>query len=89
MRPSRDAVAKRKARVAVDNPPPASATASASASAASVSKRPTISPEDLKPFKPLPAAMESDKNPITDDKVTLGRMLYFEKRPVQEPRRQL
>ncbi len=31
-------------------------------------------------FKPLPARFESPKNPITPEKVTLGRQLYFEKR---------
>lgn len=31
-------------------------------------------------FAPLPGAMTSDKNPITDAKVALGRMLFFEKR---------
>jgi len=34
----------------------------------------------LKPFRPLPAVMESASNPVTEEKVTLGRMLYFEKR---------
>lgn len=34
----------------------------------------------LKPFKPLPAAAESAKNPITPEKVELGRMLYYENR---------
>jgi len=34
----------------------------------------------LKLFQPLPAVMESSANPITDAKVRLGRMLYYEKR---------
>ena len=31
-------------------------------------------------FKALPAQMDSDSNPITPEKVTLGRMLYFDTR---------
>ena len=31
-------------------------------------------------FKPLPDAVESQKNPITEAKVNLGRMLYYEPR---------
>lgn len=31
-------------------------------------------------FAPLPEAVESPKNPITEEKVTLGRMLYFDPR---------
>lgn len=31
-------------------------------------------------FAPLPAVMESAANPITEEKVTLGRMLYYENR---------
>jgi len=31
-------------------------------------------------FKPLPPAVESPENPLTEEKVTLGRMLYFEPR---------
>ncbi len=34
----------------------------------------------LRMFKPLPAAAESQKNPITPEKVELGRMLYYEHR---------
>ena len=34
----------------------------------------------LKMFKPLPDAVESQKNPITEAKVHLGRMLYYEPR---------
>jgi len=34
----------------------------------------------LKMFRPLPAAIETASNPITDAKVSLGRMLFFEKR---------
>jgi cytochrome c peroxidase len=31
-------------------------------------------------FKPLPAEMTSESNPLTEDKITLGRMLYFDTR---------
>jgi cytochrome c peroxidase len=34
----------------------------------------------LKIFKPLPAAMESPANPLTDAKIELGRILYYENR---------
>jgi cytochrome c peroxidase len=36
--------------------------------------------EALKMFAPLPAVMESSRNPITEAKVRLGRMLYYESR---------
>jgi cytochrome c peroxidase len=31
-------------------------------------------------FQPLPARFDSATNPITDEKIALGRMLYFDKR---------
>jgi len=34
----------------------------------------------LRMFKPLPAAVDNPKNPITPEKVELGRMLYYENR---------
>ena len=34
----------------------------------------------LKLFKPLPAAMESPSNPLTEAKIELGRILYYENR---------
>jgi cytochrome c peroxidase len=34
----------------------------------------------LKAFAPLPDVMASSSNPITEDKITLGRALFFEKR---------
>jgi len=34
----------------------------------------------LKMFRPLPPTMASDKNPVTEAKVRLGRMLYFDPR---------
>ncbi len=39
-----------------------------------------IEPAKLKPFAPLPNVVESKSNPLTEDKIALGRMLYFEKR---------
>jgi cytochrome c peroxidase len=40
-----------------------------------------VNPARLAIFgKPLPAQFESTANPISDDKVTLGRMLYYDKR---------
>lgn len=34
----------------------------------------------LAPFQPVPDVAESKTNPITEDKITLGRMLYFDPR---------
>lgn len=75
---------------ACDNPPdkpaPAgsqaahAASAPASASAVAEVKPIVFDPEDVKVFKVLPAKFETDKNPITDEKVTLGRMLFYEPR---------
>ena len=50
--------------------------------ACSVSKRAAVEVDQakLRMFKPLPAEMESASNPITEEKVALGRMLYFEPR---------
>ena len=38
------------------------------------------SARDLKMFSPLPAVMESKANPVTPEKVDLGRILYYETR---------
>jgi cytochrome c peroxidase len=40
----------------------------------------TIDPLELRAFQPLPKSIPSDKNPMTDAKETLGRMLYYEPR---------
>ena len=40
----------------------------------------TVDPSRLQAFKVLPAVMDSAANPITDDKVDLGRMLYYDAR---------
>jgi cytochrome c peroxidase len=64
--------------------PVASAAAPApSASAAAPSaaaEKAAIDPADLAFFKPLPERFDSDKNPITEAKVKLGRLLYYEPR---------
>jgi len=39
-----------------------------------------VNPGQLEMFKPLTAAVASEKNPITEAKVNLGRMLYYETR---------
>ena len=49
-------------------------------SASAASPKVTIDPTDLAFFKPLPARFDSDKNPVTEAKVKLGRMLYYETR---------
>ncbi len=38
----------------------------------------TIDPAQLSAFAPLPAAMETEANPLTDAKVELGRSLFYE-----------
>jgi cytochrome c peroxidase len=58
----------------------AASAASASAAAAKAAPPAVIDASDLKPFSPLPKEFASDANPITDAKVTLGRMLYHDKR---------
>jgi cytochrome c peroxidase len=40
----------------------------------------TIDPAALKIFQPLPESIPSTSNQITDEKITLGRMLYYEPR---------
>ncbi len=40
----------------------------------------TVDPMKLRMFQPLPEIMPSDKNPVTEAKETLGRMLYYEPR---------
>jgi len=43
-------------------------------------QRTEVDPARLKMFAPLPEAMPADDNPITEDKIVLGRMLYYETR---------
>ncbi len=58
----------------------ASAPPAASASAPAPPAKVVFDPEDLKSYPVLPARFESEQNPITEPKVTLGRMLFFEPR---------
>ena len=46
----------------------------------STSGKVQVNAEALKLFSPLPAVMGSPDNPITDAKVTLGRILYYDPR---------
>lgn len=50
------------------------------APAAEEPAKPAIDARHAQMFKPLPASAENDKNPSTDAKVALGKLLYFEKR---------
>jgi cytochrome c peroxidase len=45
-----------------------------------VKKDVTIDPAQLAPFPAITAKIESPANPITDEKVALGKMLYFDTR---------
>jgi len=40
----------------------------------------TVDPAQLRLFKPLPAVIASQANPISEAKINLGRMLYYEPR---------
>ena len=46
----------------------------------SASGKVQVNAEALKMFAPLPAMMSSPDNPVTDAKVTLGRILYYDPR---------
>ncbi|AUX19948.1 cytochrome C peroxidase [Sorangium cellulosum] len=68
-------------RSAENQAPPAQTAKPAATSTAAAATKPLVfDPKDVKAFKVLPAKFEYDKNPITDDKVTLGRMLWYETR---------
>ncbi len=56
------------------------AKTAAPAATAIAKETPKIDPTDKENFKVLPARFESATNPITEEKVTLGRMLYYETR---------
>jgi cytochrome c peroxidase len=60
--------------------PLGSSSAKALSSAGAVQGPVVIDPTDLGFFKPLPDRFESEMNPISDDKVKLGRMLFYENR---------
>ncbi|MCC6558370.1 MAG: cytochrome-c peroxidase [Polyangiaceae bacterium] len=57
-----------------------SAKPAASAAQADPDKPIVFDPSDTKVFKVIPAKFETDKNEITEEKVKLGRMLYYEPR---------
>lgn len=75
-----------------DDKAPAAAQSSASAASTAKSAAPSAAAGEQKAqpegvdaavlalFKPLPDVMESPSNPLTEEKITLGRMLYFDKR---------
>lgn len=46
----------------------------------SCTEQPELEAEMLTAFAPLPAEVASEMNPITPEKIDLGRMLFFEKR---------
>ncbi len=56
-----------------EQPPPQPATTTAA-------PMPTYDPAQLANFAPLPAKLELPDNPLTDDKIALGRQLYFDAR---------
>jgi len=60
--------------------PPVPASAAAAPSASAAPKVTEIPAASLAMFKALPEAMESKTNPLTDAKIDLGRMLYFDAR---------
>ncbi len=73
--------------------PPVTANATTVAPAAAPVPEPLPEPEPVLPplptevtaegkafFSTLPAAYETEKNPLTESKIVLGRMLFFEKR---------
>ena len=47
---------------------------------AACARKPAVDQAKLEVFKALPAVMDSASNPITEDKVNLGRMLYYDPR---------
>ena len=47
---------------------------------AGCSKEPEVNPAHLQMYAPLPDVMESKANPLTPEKIDLGRMLYYETR---------
>ena len=47
---------------------------------AGCARKPAVDPAKLQVFQALPAVMDSASNPITEDKVNLGRMLYYDAR---------
>lgn len=76
-----EAVKARDANEAAKDPASAAGTATAKASAVPAAPtRPTIAEDDLKGYEALPAFFPNPDNELTEEKVALGRMLFFEKR---------
>lgn len=65
---------EKKAANAKTGTPPPSDAAPAAPDAAKLQEQAKAS------FKPLPEVMENPDNPLTDEKIALGRQLYFDKR---------
>ncbi|MBK8481594.1 MAG: cytochrome-c peroxidase [Proteobacteria bacterium] len=64
-------------------PEPAAPSTAAAASSTPTAATPASAEVDtsmLQAFAALPAAIESPKNPLSEPKIALGRMLYFDKR---------
>lgn len=61
-------------------PEPAAAPAALPAAAATAPASTAIDDAILQAYAPLPAAIESAKNPLSEPKIALGRMLYYDKR---------
>ncbi|EYF08825.1 cytochrome-c peroxidase [Chondromyces apiculatus] len=60
--------------------PAAKPSAASSAKVAEATMASTELQEELKKLKPLPKRMDIEKNPATEAKINLGRMLYYEPR---------
>jgi cytochrome c peroxidase len=75
---SSDAPSVQVQRDAVNTAPATLGSADAKAPAAEASK--AFNPRLLRRFTPLRARMDSLENPASEDKIALGRMLYFDKR---------
>ncbi|WP_437672950.1 cytochrome c peroxidase [Sorangium sp. So ce131] len=59
---------------------PAGAAAPAAAAPVGVGEGIMLDPERLASFGPLPSVVTTSTNPLTDEKIHLGRMLYFDSR---------
>jgi len=78
-----DAVDARKKNELAKHASKATGSAEASAKASAEPEapaRPEIAADDLKGYSVIPAVFPNPDNPVTEEKITLGRMLYYEKR---------
>ncbi|MCK6572270.1 cytochrome-c peroxidase [Myxococcota bacterium] len=73
---------KTETKPAASKPAPAASSAAASAAptAPPTQAAPAIDPKRLELFAPLPEVVENPENPLTPEKIDLGRQLYFDKR---------